>query len=56
MIPIGDQARVKGIVLLTIDQLHGDAKAAAAKAGVKSVNVSISHSDTQAIAIAVSKF
>ena len=37
-------------------QLHGDAKAAAAKAGVKAVDVSISHSDFQAIAVAVSKF
>jgi len=37
-------------------QLHGDAAAAAEKAGVKSVDVSISHSDAQAIAIAVSKF
>ncbi|KAL8640667.1 MAG: hypothetical protein Q9228_002441 [Teloschistes exilis] len=36
--------------------LHGDAKAAAAKAGVKSVDVSISHSDLQAIAVAVAKF
>ncbi|KAB2576509.1 Beta-ketoacyl synthase [Lasiodiplodia theobromae] len=34
--------------------LHGDADAAAKAAGVKSVNVSISHSDDQAIAIAVS--
>ncbi|OJD33167.1 fatty acid synthase subunit alpha [Diplodia corticola] len=33
--------------------LHGDAEAAAKEAGVKSVNVSISHSDDQAIAIAV---
>ena len=37
-------------------QLHGDAKAAANKAGVKGVEVSISHNDAQAIAIAVSKF
>ncbi|KAI9851556.1 MAG: 3-oxoacyl-[acyl-carrier-protein] synthase [Thelocarpon superellum] len=36
--------------------LHGDAAAAAKKAGVKSVEVSISHSDAQAIAIAVSNF
>jgi fatty acid synthase subunit alpha len=36
--------------------LHGEAAAAAKKAGVKSVNVSISHSDTQAIAVAVSAF
>ncbi|KAI9845580.1 MAG: 3-oxoacyl-[acyl-carrier-protein] synthase [Sclerophora amabilis] len=36
--------------------LHGDAAAAAKQAGVKSVDVSISHSDAQAIAIAVSNF
>ncbi|EKG20613.1 Beta-ketoacyl synthase [Macrophomina phaseolina MS6] len=36
--------------------LHGDAEAAAKRAGVKSVSVSISHSDDQAIAIAVSAF
>jgi fatty acid synthase subunit alpha len=39
-----------------IIQLHGDAKAAAVKAGVKAVQVSISHSDAQAIAIAVANF
>jgi fatty acid synthase subunit alpha len=37
-------------------QLHGDAKSAAAKAGVKSVNVSISHDEDQAVAVAVSSF
>lgn len=37
-------------------QLHGDAAAAAKQAGVKSVEVSISHNDAQAIAVAVSKF
>ncbi|KAG8530146.1 uncharacterized protein KY384_005629 [Bacidia gigantensis] len=36
--------------------LHGDAKSAAASAGVKKVDVSLSHSETQAIAVAVSKF
>ncbi|KAH0541501.1 hypothetical protein FGG08_004042 [Glutinoglossum americanum] len=36
--------------------LHGDAAAAAKMAGVKLVEVSISHSDAQAIAIAVSNF
>ncbi|KAF2086578.1 hypothetical protein K490DRAFT_43995 [Saccharata proteae CBS 121410] len=36
--------------------LHGDAETAAKKAGVKSVSVSISHNDDQAIAIAVSSF
>ena len=37
-------------------QLHGDAKTAANKVGVKGVEVSISHNDAQTIAIAVSKF
>ncbi|KAI9669369.1 MAG: 3-oxoacyl-[acyl-carrier-protein] synthase [Alyxoria varia] len=37
-------------------KLHGDAEAAAKRAGVKSVNVSISHSGSQAIAVAVSTF
>ncbi|KAK3080128.1 hypothetical protein LTS18_003048, partial [Coniosporium uncinatum] len=36
--------------------LHGDAQAAAKKAGVKAINVSISHSDSQAIAIAMASF
>jgi fatty acid synthase subunit alpha, fungi type len=36
--------------------LHGEAAAAAKKAGIKNINVSISHSDTQAIAVAVSAF
>ncbi|KAI9818699.1 MAG: 3-oxoacyl-[acyl-carrier-protein] synthase [Thelocarpon impressellum] len=36
--------------------LHGDAAAAAKQAGIKSVDVSISHSDAQAVAIAVSNF
>ncbi|KAK3112525.1 beta subunit of fatty acid synthetase [Teratosphaeriaceae sp. CCFEE 6253] len=36
--------------------LHGDAKAAADKAGVKSTTVSISHSDAQVIAVAISSF
>ncbi|KKY19772.1 putative fatty acid synthase alpha subunit [Phaeomoniella chlamydospora] len=36
-------------------ELHGEAATAAKKAGINSVNVSISHSDTQAIAVAVSK-
>ncbi|RAL09957.1 trifunctional fatty acid synthase subunit FAS2 [Aspergillus homomorphus CBS 101889] len=36
--------------------LHGVAAEAAEQAGVKQVNVSISHSDTQAVAVAVSKF
>ena len=37
-------------------ELHGEAAKAAKKVGVKSVNVSISHSDAQAIAVAVSAF
>jgi fatty acid synthase subunit alpha len=37
-------------------ELHGEAAAAAKKAGVKSINVSISHSETQAIAVAVAAF
>ena len=41
--------------MLICVQLHGDAKAAASKAGVRSVDVSISHTDAQAIAVAVSK-
>ncbi|KAL9619278.1 MAG: hypothetical protein Q9160_006130 [Pyrenula sp. 1 TL-2023] len=36
--------------------LHGDAAGAANKAGIKGVDVSISHNDTQAIAVAVSRF
>ncbi|KAK7422247.1 beta subunit of fatty acid synthetase [Neonectria punicea] len=36
--------------------LHGDAAAAAKKAGVKNITVSISHSDSQAIAVAVASF
>ncbi|KAI7369045.1 Fatty acid synthase subunit [Hortaea werneckii] len=36
--------------------LHGEAKAAAEKAGVKSTTVSISHSDAQVIAVAISSF
>lgn len=34
-------------------QLHGDAQRTATEAGVQSVQVSISHSDTQAIAVAI---
>ncbi|KAK6202335.1 fatty acid synthase subunit alpha [Scheffersomyces amazonensis] len=36
--------------------LHGEAKAAATKAGVKNVSVSISHDDYQATAVALSEF
>jgi fatty acid synthase subunit alpha, fungi type len=42
--------------MLTSIQLYGDAKAAANKAGVKSTTVSISHSDAQVIAVAISSF
>jgi fatty acid synthase subunit alpha len=41
---------------MVVTQLHGDAAAAAKQAGVKSVDVSISHSDAQAVAVAVSHF
>ncbi len=34
-------------------QLHGEAKAAADRAGVTAVEVSVSHDETQAVAIAV---
>lgn len=37
-------------------KLHGDAAAAAEKNGIKSVQVTISHSEVQAIAVAVSTF
>ncbi|KZF21193.1 fatty acid synthase-like protein [Xylona heveae TC161] len=43
----------KGAPVVT---LHGDAAVSAKQAGIKSVDVSISHSDAQAIAVAVSKF
>ncbi|KAI1648063.1 uncharacterized protein F4817DRAFT_335743 [Daldinia loculata] len=39
-----------------IVSLHGDAQDAAKKAGVKEISVSISHSETQSIAIAVATF
>jgi phosphopantetheinyl transferase (holo-ACP synthase) len=39
---------------LTPSQLHGDAKAAAEQKGIKSTTVSISHSDAQVIAVAIS--
>ena len=42
--------------LLTSSQLYGDAKAAADKVGVRSTTVSISHSDAQVIAVAISSF
>ncbi|OLN97388.1 Fatty acid synthase subunit alpha 7 [Colletotrichum chlorophyti] len=37
-------------------KLHGDAAAAAQKVGLKEISVSISHSDSQAIAVAVANF
>ncbi|PHH64630.1 hypothetical protein CDD81_4241 [Ophiocordyceps australis] len=58
----GAGAAMKDIEILRDDAgaptvlLHGDAAAAAKKAGVKEVTVSISHSDAQAIAVAVSSF
>jgi len=39
-----------------IVSLHGDAAAAAKQVGVKGVSVSISHSDKQAVAVAVAHF
>ncbi|KAL8824963.1 MAG: hypothetical protein Q9191_004701 [Dirinaria sp. TL-2023a] len=64
---LGVQSRGAGAALRDIEvvngengapvvKLYGDAKEAAAKAGVKAVDVSISHTDAQAIAVAVSKF
>ena len=47
---------MEGLVLTMLSQLHGDAKTAASRAGVKTVNVSISHDDDQAVAVAVSTF
>jgi fatty acid synthase subunit alpha len=43
-------------MMLTSLQLHGEAAAAAQKAGVKDITLSISHSDSQAIAVAVANF
>ena len=42
--------------MLINPQLYGEAKAAAENAGVKSTTVSISHSDAQVIAVAISSF
>jgi phosphopantetheinyl transferase (holo-ACP synthase) len=44
------------LLMVSFLQLHGDAKAAASKAGVKETTVSISHSDAQVIAVAISSF
>ncbi|KAL7270275.1 3-oxoacyl-[acyl-carrier-protein] synthase [Rhizina undulata] len=58
----GAGAGLKDIEVLVDDKgvpvvkLHGDAEKAAVAAGVKGVQVSISHSDVQAVAIAVSNF
>ncbi|KAH6685704.1 fatty acid synthase subunit alpha reductase [Plectosphaerella plurivora] len=58
----GAGAPMKEIEILKDDEgapvvaLRGDAAAAARKAGLKEVSVSISHSDTQAIAVAVASF
>ncbi|KAF4512960.1 hypothetical protein G6O67_000284 [Ophiocordyceps sinensis] len=58
----GAGAAMKDIEILKDDtgaptvSLHGEAAAAAKQAGVKSITLSISHSDTQAIAVAVANF
>nr|UWK20288.1 fatty acid synthase alpha subunit [Trichoderma rubi] len=58
----GAGAALKDIEILKDDtgapvvSLHGDAAAAAKQAGVKEVSVSISHADTQAVAVAVAHF
>ncbi|TGJ80111.1 hypothetical protein E0Z10_g8651 [Xylaria hypoxylon] len=58
----GAGAPLKDIEILSnekgapIVSLHGDAANAAKKAGVKEITVSISHSETQSIAIAVATF
>lgn len=44
------------VSMLTIAQLHGEAAAAAKQAGVQDITISISHSDNQAIAVAVANF
>ncbi|KAK5108937.1 hypothetical protein LTR62_007652 [Meristemomyces frigidus] len=60
---LGAGAALRGIEIVNDDEtgaptvvLHGEAKAAAEKAGVKSTTVSISHSDAQVIAVAISSF
>ncbi|KAJ5594568.1 uncharacterized protein N7459_000776 [Penicillium hispanicum] len=50
-IEIGSDANGAPVV-----NLHGAASTAAKQAGVKMINVSISHSDSQAVAVAVSQF
>lgn len=58
----GAGAAMKDIEILKDDtgaptvSLHGEAAKAAQKAGVKNITLSISHSDTQAIAVAVANF
>ncbi|KAI1322290.1 fatty acid synthase subunit alpha [Xylariaceae sp. FL0255] len=58
----GAGAPLKDIEILANQQgapivsLHGDAASAAKKAGIKEISISISHSETQSIAIAVSTF
>jgi len=44
------------MLTLYLSQLHGAAKSAASNAGVKNTTVSISHSDAQVIAVAISSF
>ncbi|KAG5999203.1 hypothetical protein E4U54_001993 [Claviceps lovelessii] len=58
----GAGAAMKDIEIIKNDngaptvKLHGEAAAAATKAGVKDIALSISHSDSQAIAVAVANF
>ncbi|KAG6191041.1 hypothetical protein E4U27_005035 [Claviceps purpurea] len=58
----GAGAAMKDIEIIKNDtgapavKLHGEAASAASKAGVKDIALSISHSDTQAIAVAVANF
>ncbi|RDA86798.1 hypothetical protein CP532_6366 [Ophiocordyceps camponoti-leonardi (nom. inval.)] len=58
----GAGAAMKDIEVLKDDngapkvKLHGEAAAAAHKVGIKDITLSISHSDTQAIAVAVANF
>ncbi|KFA77175.1 hypothetical protein S40288_04577 [Stachybotrys chartarum IBT 40288] len=54
--PLKDIEILKGESGAPVVSLHGEAAAAARKAGVKDITVSISHSDTQAIAVAVASF
>lgn len=46
----------KTMVANLVLQFHGTAATSANQAGVKHISVSISHSDSQAVAVAVSTF